>query len=446
MRSKNAGCSPTSELRRRAEELLQAQTADSIVTGSVNDYLRLLHELQVHQIQLEMQNNDLRQARFELETVLEKYTDLYEFAPVGFLTLDIAGRIRGVNLLGASLMGKVRSQIVGRRFQSFITAKHIPVFNNFLNTVLVGHIKDSCELELLNEAEQPVIVQLEAMATASGQEFRLALIDVSARRLAEEKLAKKQQELEELNIALELRIHQAVDDLRQKDQTLILLDRRAVMGEMINNIAHQWRQPLNTLGLYLQELLLDYDAELFSRELLDKNVESCMVLIMQMSQTIDDFKNYFRSDKERISFAARQPITTSVSLVEKSLEYQNISVETQVEGEPMIYGYPNEYAQVLMNILMNARDAFVEGVVDNSRILVRAFEEGGKTIVTVTDNGGGIADEIITKIFDPYFTTKGPDKGTGIGLFMSKSIIEKHMGGCLTVRNVGSGAEFRIEV
>ncbi|MFA7062084.1 MAG: ATP-binding protein, partial [Pedobacter sp.] len=116
------------------------------------------------------------------------------------------------------------------------------------------------------------------------------------------------------------------------------------------------------------------------------------------------------------------------------------------EGSPMANGYPNEYAQVLLNILMNARDALVEQNVDCARISIHAFEDAGASVVIISDNADGIAEEIIDKLFDPYFTTKGPEKGTGIGLFMSKTIIEKNMGGKLTVRNTSSGAEFRIEV
>jgi signal transduction histidine kinase len=111
-----------------------------------------------------------------------------------------------------------------------------------------------------------------------------------------------------------------------------------------------------------------------------------------------------------------------------------------------IKGYPNEYAQVLLNILMNARDALLERETADPRVTVRAWMEDGRSVVTLTDNAGGIGEEIIEKIFDLYFTTKENDLGTGIGLFMSKTIIEKNMGGRLTVRNTADGAEFRIEV
>ena len=250
----------------------------------------------------------------------------------------------------------------------------------------------------------------------------------------------------ELNRTLEVRIVQAVDDLRRKDQMLILQDRLAVMGEMINNIAHQWRQPLNTLGLIIQQLPLFYKSGEISEEMLKDYVGNSMELIQHMSQTIEDFTNFFRSDKEKVAFSVNQVIARTLSLIEKSFKDQKIGITLQPEVDPMANGYPNEYAQVLLNILMNARDELVGHNVDDALISIHAFAEGGRSVVTITDNAGGIADEIIDRLFDPYFTTKGPDKGAGIGLFMSQTIIEKNMGGRLTVRNTGSGAEFRIEV
>jgi len=261
-----------------------------------------------------------------------------------------------------------------------------------------------------------------------------------------DRLASAYHDIAELNRTQEMHIVQAVDEIRRKDQMLILQGRLAAMGEMINNIAHQWRQPLNALGLVIQQLPHDYESGEFSKEILNGFVGESMELIMHMSRTIDDFKNFFRSDKEMSTFGVTQVLTRTLALIEKSFQEQQISIALQTEGQPMVTGYPNEYAQVLLNILINARDALVGHTVDAPLISLHLFEERGKTVVTITDNAGGIADEIIDRLFDPYFTTKGPDKGTGIGLFMSKAIIEKNMGGRLTVRNTGSGAEFRIEV
>jgi PAS domain S-box-containing protein len=257
---------------------------------------------------------------------------------------------------------------------------------------------------------------------------------------------KNEQQLKQFNKSLEERIAQAVDEMRQKDQMMIMQERRAVMGEMIHNIAHQWRQPLNVLGLYLQDLPSAYGSPEFNREYLTASIDKSMKLIDHMSQTINDFMNFFRSDKKTTTFCVNEVIKRTLSLIEKSFQDHQIRISFQAGGDRYVYGYPNEYSQALLNIIVNARDALDENHSEDARILIQSFAEGDKTVVTITDNAGGIADEIIDRLFDPYFTTKGPDKGTGIGLFMSMTIIENNMGGRLTVRNTGSGAEFRIEV
>jgi C4-dicarboxylate-specific signal transduction histidine kinase len=250
----------------------------------------------------------------------------------------------------------------------------------------------------------------------------------------------------ELNQSLQTRIAEAVEELRQKDQMLVLHDRFAVMGEMINNIAHQWRQPLNTLGLVIQQAPAFYGSDEFNLEFLKKNAAQGMELIQSMSHTIDDFMNFFRSDKKVVAFNVNQVINRTLSLIKKSFEDQGVTVVFHPDGDPVAHGFPNEYSQVLLNIFMNARDALIANDVADALISVHTFARGSTSVVTIIDNGGGVPNEIIDRLFDPYFTTKGPDKGTGIGLFRSKTIIDKNMGGKLTVRNIGRGAEFRIEV
>lgn len=443
MRSyKDAALISAAELRRRAEEQLNIQPPEKRLAHE-HETQRLLYELQVHQIELELQNAELRQTRDEVETALEKYITLYDFAPVGYFTLDSKGAVSAVNIAGACLIGGARSRLIGRNFRQFVAATDRPLFTEFLGAVLTSRIKEVCEVELLNKGNKKVNVQIEAMVTASGQEFHVVVIDITGRRHAEDALNRKRLELEELNSTLGERIAHAVDDLRQKDQILILQDRRVAMGEMINNIAHQWRQPLNALGLFLQDMPLVYDSAKLDREYLETTVSKSMQLIMHMSHTIDDFRNFFRSDKEIVPFNVNHVIVKTLSLIEES--FKEINIVLQQEGKLIVSGYPNEVAQVIMNIMMNSRDALAGHNIDDGRISIRTFAEEGKAVVTVTDNAGGIGADIIDKLFDPYFTTKGPDKGTGIGLFMSKTIIEDNMGGRLTARNIGDGAEFRIE-
>ena len=277
------------------------------------------------------------------------------------------------------------------------------------------------------------------------------------RKRAEEGVRRAKEELEilirERTLELEYAYHElkreseeriaAVEALREKEQLLLHQNRLAAMGEMIGNIAHQWRQPLNVLGLLVQELPINYANGQLSKEYLKGTTEKAMEVITRMSRTIDDFRNFFRPDKGKVSFLANDAVRTAISLLEASLKNEQIELLVQ-EEDVVVDGYPNELSQVILNILINAKDAFLERSTENPQIVISTFRENGRPAITISDNAGGIPEEIIGKIFEPYFTTKGPDKGTGIGLFMSKTIIEKSLNGSLTFRNTGKGVEFRI--
>ncbi|RQW77167.1 MAG: PAS domain S-box protein, partial [Geobacter sp.] len=298
--------------------------------------------------------------------------------------------------------------------------------------------------------------------------------DITERRLAEEALQKSKNELEirveertkeleesrarlktqyeelqhtyhELKEVTAERL-QAMEELRERDRMMIQQSRMAAMGEMLGNIAHQWRQPLNILGLMIQDLGLSHECGEFSKELLQASIRKEMEIILHLSQTIDDFSNFAVPDKEKRQFRVEEVISKSLSLVQESFVSQCIKVETNTAQDLWINGYANEFSQVLLNILINARDAFLEQGTTNAQITVRSWLENGRAVVTITDNAGGVREDILGKIFDAYFTTKELGKGSGVGLFMSKTIIEKNMGGRLTARNVKGGAEFRIEV
>jgi len=297
-------------------------------------------------------------------------------------------------------------------------------------------------------------------ATIGGQRTIISVIrDISTRKEAEQALQQAYAEMEQrvadrteaLSRALaDLKMQtderlRVVEELRTKERMLAQQSRQAAMGEMIGNIAHQWRQPLNALGLTIQQLPLLYQIGEFSKEVLDTGVRKSMTLIKHMSRTIDDFRDFFSPDKEKAEFRVHQAVTRTVDLVHDSLTQKRISVEIDCQEEPVANGYPNEYSQVLLNILINARDAFDTNPAEEPRIRIAVGTDNGRAVVTVTDNAGGIPAEILENIFDPYFSTKGL-QGTGIGLYMSKTIIERNMHGALTVRNIGDGAEFRIEI
>jgi PAS domain S-box-containing protein len=244
---------------------------------------------------------------------------------------------------------------------------------------------------------------------------------------------------------LESRVAERTAQLREKDRLLLQQSRLAAMGEMINNIAHQWRQPLNVLGLNIQRLSLFYELGGFDKEFLDTSTRDAMQLIRHMSQTIDDFRNFFKPDKEKVEFNVNQAIRQTINLVADSFQHHQLAVFFECEGEAWVSGYPNEFSQAILNLLQNARDALVERKVTGGAATVATSLENGRTVITIEDNAGGIPEEIVGRVFEPYFSTKGL-QGTGIGLFMTKNIIETNMGGSITVRNTALGAAFRIEV
>jgi C4-dicarboxylate-specific signal transduction histidine kinase len=265
----------------------------------------------------------------------------------------------------------------------------------------------------------------------------------SERQIVQQELADKQQLLEALNRTLEKRIDATVNELRQKDLALIQQNRLATMGEMISNIAHQWRQPLNLISLIVQGLP---DCKNTTPAELDKEVERIMDVVMHMSQTIDDFRCFFRQDKEKTRFTANQAVAKAVEFIRPSLTNRGIAVSITEQPEVQVFGYTNEYAQVLLNILNNAKDVLVDRNVTQPHISITISKTGETSVVTITDNGGGISPDVMPRIFDPYFSTKEQMQGTGIGLYMSKIIIEQNMGGHLSAENVDSGVAFRIEV
>jgi len=249
-------------------------------------------------------------------------------------------------------------------------------------------------------------------------------------------------ELKELTRTLEERVDEEVAKNREKDSLLVQQDRQAAMGEMIGNIAHQWRQPLNAVSVIVQDLAIRADSDELTREYLEESASRVVELTKHMSQTINDFRDFFRPDKEMVTFSLREVIWKSLTLVEGSFREQCISLEVSAEEDVLGVGYPNQFAQVVLNILNNSRDALVERKAPNPRIMIEVSRKCERSLVTIRDNAGGIPADIIHRVFDPYFTTK--KEGTGIGLFMSRHIIERNMSGTLTVRNEEEGAAFSL--
>lgn len=262
----------------------------------------------------------------------------------------------------------------------------------------------------------------------------------------EKDVKKRTEQLDLLNQGLDQKIKEEVAQRREQERLLIHQSRLAAMGEMVGAIAHQWRQPLNALGLVYQSTYMLYKSKQLTPELMERNAEKAKRLITKMSNTIDDFRNFFKPNKHMEAFSLKQIILSIIDLLDAVFKNHNIQVILESD-EVTIMGFQGEFSQVMLNILNNAKDALIEKQIASPEIKINVRHYGANSIiVSVSDNAGGIPEAIMDKIYDPYFTTKQEGKGTGIGLYMSKIIIEKNMLGKLNAFNTEVGAQFDIEI
>ncbi len=246
------------------------------------------------------------------------------------------------------------------------------------------------------------------------------------------------------NMNLEKKVISEVEKQRIQEKMLIQQSKLASMGEMLGNIAHQWRQPLNALGLNIQNIeFLFYDNNL-DKESLSKIVEESKTLTKSMSKTIDDFSNFYKPNKKKHLFNLDDTISEVLSLFKIKIGNYPIDIKRESTLEKSVFGFNNELMQVLLNILLNAKDSFEENKIASPSIEIRIYEENSYGCISIKDNSVGIPKEYIDKIFEPYFTTKF--NGTGIGLYMSKVIIEQNINGELLVESSDKGTTFYIKV
>jgi signal transduction histidine kinase len=251
------------------------------------------------------------------------------------------------------------------------------------------------------------------------------------------------QVLKSVNHSLENRILEEVAKNNQKEHILIQQSRLAAMGEMIANIGHQWGQPLNRLSLSIQEVREALKFGEINDQFIDCFTRESLIQINHMSQTINDFRKFYRPNKEPRAFAVSESIEDALSIFSSSLKNHGIQVEFVYRGQQMAYGFHNEYSQVVLNILTNAKDAFVQNDISKRKVRINIDESNDKLRAVFTDNAGGIEPLLLSKVFDPYFTTR--PQGTGLGLYMTKIIIE-NMNGSVTVENTCNGARFSLTV
>ncbi|HIC45076.1 MAG TPA: HAMP domain-containing histidine kinase, partial [Sulfurimonas sp.] len=247
-----------------------------------------------------------------------------------------------------------------------------------------------------------------------------------------------------LNTFLEKKVENSLSQIRMNDQILIEKSRLAAMGEMIEQIAHQWRQPLNILALINQNLYFKVQLNTIHNDDCIEAHDKINDQLQYMSQTIDDFRNFSQPNKEQEAFVIEEVIKSSLNLSEGSLKYAKVTSLVVSKLEHKIFGVRHEMMQVFMNLIKNVQDVVIQKKIQDPWLKFFIQEEGDKIKILIKDNAGGIELSKIDKVFDPYFSTKKALQGTGIGLYMSKEIIEKSMLGSISVTNSEIGAVFEM--
>jgi len=245
-----------------------------------------------------------------------------------------------------------------------------------------------------------------------------------------------------LNKDLELKIQEELEKNEQKDQHMIQQSRLAQMGEMISMIAHQWRQPLSAISSTSSSIAIKAQLNKLDKDAAMELSNRISHYSQHLSSTIDDFRDFFRSNKEKKETTYNELTISVLGIVETSIKNQNITLIQNLNSKEVFDTYPNELRQVILNLIKNAEDALIEQDIKNPTITIDTL---GDTL-KISDNAGGVPEDIMDKIFDPYFSTKSKKDGTGLGLYMSKTIIEDHCDGELSVVNVADGAEFTIKL
>jgi PAS domain S-box-containing protein len=233
---------------------------------------------------------------------------------------------------------------------------------------------------------------------------------------------------------------------KEKDKTLLHQSKLAQMGEMISMIAHQWRQPLTAISSTSSDLYMKIMLDNYTKEYFNTKLEKIDELSQHLSSTIDDFRNFYKEDKQKENIIYSEIAMGAFNIVSTSLEYKNISLLSEFHCQKYINVLVNELRQVVLNLIKNAEDILIEKEIKNPYIKVSTYDDETHSYLEVLDNGGGIPKEIMEKIFDPYFSTKTKKDGTGLGLYMSKIIIEEHCNGALLISNTEDGAKFTIKI
>jgi PAS domain S-box-containing protein len=345
------------------------------------------------------------------------------------------GKAIHVNKILLKKLGYSSDELLKHSFKDFVDKR---CFSQLEKMLINPDKKYECKLIQKNGESFPVLLKATPL---KGARYIVSFIDIS-------EIKKVQEELERFNRTLEQKVAEGIEKNKKHERMLSQQARLAQMGEAINMIAHQWRQPLHNInGLVLMIDMRLSKQKCLPVDIVTKELDEIELISSYMSNTINDFRDFFNPLKEKVEFSIKDSIEGVLKLIQPTLDFDNVMVHLEYGVDIKYTGYPNELGQVIINILNNAKDALSTNrrKENEKEIKITIFKEFNRAVITIEDNAGGISEDIIDEIFEAYFSTKVKSKGTGLGLYISKIIIEEHMRGVLSAKNGEKGAIFRIE-
>lgn len=347
-----------------------------------------------------------------------------EQAPISFEITDIEGSIQYVNPHFTEVTGYTYQEILGKDSNT-LKSEYIneDEHKELWQTISSGNTWSGTFKNLTKDKKE-----------IWEMSFISPIIDPQSGQI-KNYLAIKQDITEEVNLK---------EELQTKEELMIAQSRHAAMGEMISMIAHQWRQPIAVVAMGANNILMDIELDMIENDSLKETAEDIVNQTQYLSQTIEDFRNFFKPNKEKEIVCIKDVFDDAIGVMGKTLENNNIELIQEYNSNAKVETFSRELLQVFINIIKNSKEILVEKEVADKKIAIKEYLKDDRIIIEISDNAGGIPEDIIDKIFEPYFTTKDELAGTGLGLYMSKTIVEKHLNGTIKAYNKDDGACFEI--
>ncbi len=423
------------------DRLFNNRTLPSVILENMKDYykINILETLNQYKHK-EINFNQAKEVISLAEIILDKQWKIYLQHSIDNDKIDYL-LLNNISFLKRHIDSEINGFLNNKKINFSDLKDSIYSINMFMSDLINQNLKKALSEKSKSDRKFAIMIKISAVSIISVIIESVILLVFLIEHfkkinlILENEVKLKTKELEKINKSLELRIKKAVEENRKKDKIMFQQAKLAGMGEMLQNIAHQWRQPLASLSMIIEGFQIKSQFGKLEREYIQRKTDEALKIAENMSKTIDDFKNFFLPDKLKKIVNIKECIEHSKKLLLPVLNKYNIDLIVKIRHNVSIFGYPNELSHVCLNIINNAIEQLKnkEGL---RKIVIFVKNDKKNVIISIIDNGGGVNEEIIDKIFEPYFTTRLKEHGSGIGLYMAKQIIEKHMQGIIRVKNI----------